>query len=122
MASTQKDREEIRTMLHEVIDPWQTVIDRNDRATNIALNNIDRRLDNLNSKVAKHEEVINKYLPPTASNCPNAAIIKTLETESSSDAKLKRFLFAAVTIIAGLLSSAWLVVKLFFDNTNGGAG
>ena len=115
MTMTQRDREEIRTMLHEVIDPWQNVVDRNDRETNIALNNIDNHLDKLNSKVAEHEKVINVHLPHTIQHCPQSAVIKVLEQDMVTGKRLKGIVISTIGAFAGLMSIAWLAYKLFIE-------
>jgi len=117
MALTENERNEIRTMLHEVIDPWQAIVDRNDRETNISLNNIDAHLDKLNSKVAEHEKVINVHLPHTIQHCAQSAIIDKLNQDMVTRHSLRNTIVTVIGSFAGLLTVAWFVYKLFIDKS-----
>lgn len=117
MALTENERNEIRTMLHEVIDPWQQIVDRNDRETNISLNNIDNHLDKLNSKVAQHEKIINVHLPHTIQHCPQSEIIKELEQDMVTWKRLRGVLITSVGAFAGILTIIWMVYKLFIEKS-----
>ena len=117
MALTENERNEIRTMLHEVIDPWQSIVDRNDRETNITLNNIDSHLDKLNSKVAEHEKTINVNLPHTIQHCPQNALVQKLENDRLTRQSLKNIVVTVIGSFAGLLTVAWFVYKLFIDKS-----
>ena len=102
-------------MLHEVIDPWQSAVDKNDRATNISLNNIDSHLDKLNSKVAEHEKTINVNLPHTIQHCPNIELIKTLEQEQLTWKRLRSVVVTTISAVGGILASVWIIYKLFIE-------
>jgi len=109
------DRDEIRTMMHEVIDPWQKESAKSDTLINIALNNIDGHLDKLNSKVAEHEKTINVHLPHTIQHCPQAAIIKNLEQDMVTWQRLRGVLISSIGAFAGLLTVIWMAYKLFVE-------
>jgi len=118
MALDKEDRDEIRAMMHDVIDPWQKESAKADTLINIALNNIDGHLDKLNSKVAEHEKIININLPHTVQHCPNVELIKTIEQEQLTWKRLRGVVVTTISAIGGILASIWIIYKLFIENGN----
>lgn len=117
MSLQKEDRDEIRIMLHEVIDPWQKEVEKRDKLINIALNNIDSHLDKLNGKVAEHEKAINIHLPHTIQHCPQVELINRLEQDRLTRQSLKNIVVTIIGSFAGLLTVAWLIFKLFIEKS-----
>jgi hypothetical protein len=117
MAINQKDREEIRTMLHEVIDPWQKGREQTDRLMNISLNNIDHHLDKLNSKVAEHEKTINIHLPHTVQHCPQVEIIEKLKDNMISGKTIRNTIIGSIGLCGTLFGMFFIIYKVFIEKS-----
>lgn len=117
MALDKADRDEIRTMLHDVVDPYMKAAEKRELLLNISLNNIDGHLEKLNDKVAKHEKTINVNLPHTVQHCPQVEIIKKLELDMVTWHRLKNVVITSIGGFGGVLTIAWLIFKLFIEKT-----
>jgi hypothetical protein len=118
MSLESKDREEVRTMLHDMLAGWQaTTVAQND-ITNLTLREIKDHLKTLNGKVAEHEKAINVHLPHTIQHCPQSLIIKSLEQDMVTWRRLKNVVVTSIGGFAGLLTIVWLVYKLFIEKAS----
>jgi hypothetical protein len=80
-----QERNEVRTMMNDIIEPLRGEVLSQSKLTNLSLNNIDSHLEKLNGKVARHEKLINENLPHTTANCPQHTVIQEIHDALLSD-------------------------------------
>jgi hypothetical protein len=76
---TQKDRSEIREMIHGILSGWHATTTAQNDITNASLGEIKDHLVKINGKVAEHEKVINVNLPHHIALCPQRDAIEDLK-------------------------------------------
>ena len=76
---TQKDRSEIREMIHGILSGWHATTTAQNDITNASLGDIKDHLIKINGKVVEHEKIINVNLPHNIALCPQKDIIEELK-------------------------------------------
>ena len=112
---TKAQREEVKEMLHEVIDPWQKERDKTDKLVNIALNNIDSHLDKINGKVAEHDKVITIHLPHNISHCIQREGMDKLKENMISGKAVRNAIYMGLAASAALFSILFIIYKLVIE-------
>lgn len=114
---TTRDREEVRTMLEDILTGWRQGYENHISHTNLNLEKIEKHLEKLNGKVAEHEKIIDQNLPHNISHCPQSGTIKNLEDNMITSKALKTYLAGSVTVIAAIFSVIYVIFEIILNKT-----
>ena len=112
---TKTQREEVKEMLHEVLQTYQVRNEAQHDMTNISLERIDKHLEKINGKVAEHEKVINIHLPHNTTHCPQKETIEHLRDNMISAKAIRRSIYAGIASAAALMSIFFIIYKVFIE-------
>ena len=110
---TQKDRGEVREMIHDVLSGWEANTVAREEITNMALIRIDKHLEKLNGTVERHENTITANLPHNISHCPQAETIQVLKANMISEKAVKKTIYTSVVILGTLIGIIWGIFEIF---------
>jgi len=111
---TQKDRTEIRDMIHDILSGWQAGTISREEVTNVSLKNIDGHLARLNGSVIEHSKLINENLPHSIAHCLQAKDIETLKENMVTEKAVKKTIYIGFGILATLIGIIWGISEIFF--------
>jgi len=112
---TQKDRTEIREMIHGILSGWEAATVAREEVTNVALKNIGEHLGRLNGSVAKHEEKINGNLPHTVANCAQKETIQEIRDNMISGKAVRNAIVISIGATGTLFSILFALYKLLIE-------
>jgi len=110
---TQKDRTEVRDMIHDILSGWEAKTESREEIINLNLIDIKDHLKKLNGTVASHTRIIADNLPHTIVHCPQAEIIEKLNNNMVSEKAVKKTVIMGVTIICTLITIIWGIMEIF---------
>ena len=123
---TQKDRSEVREMLHGILAGYQAMNESAIVVTNVKLENIDnslsegmggvhKRLDVLNGKVAEHEKTINIHLPHSVARCAQNGTIQAIRDNMITAKAVRNAIIIGISGTSGLIGIAFAIFKMFIE-------
>ena len=108
---TQKDRTEVREMITTTLSGFHSDTVLREITTNKSLDKIEKHLEKLNDKVAKHEETILKNLPHTIAHCNQKKVIQEIRDNMIS----RKAVIAAILIAIPLAGTIFGVITHFIN-------
>ena len=111
---TQKDRSEVREMIHDILSGWEANTTAREEITNITLLSIDKHLEKINGTVAGHDTIIAANLPHNITHCPQAETIQVLKANMITEKAVKKTIYTSVVILGTLIGIIWGIAEIFF--------
>ena len=112
---TQKDRTEVRDMIHGMLSGYQAGITAQNDITNLTLGEIRDHLKILNGTVKEHAEKISDLKIKNdlhITECPAMDKIDHLEKEMVSEKAVKKTLYVGFGIVCTLIASIWALMEI----------
>lgn len=99
---TQKDRTEVREIIHGIVGGYHTKVDAQNFITNSVLGEIKDHLGKINGRVEKHQTIIDKNLPHTVANCSQVKTIMEIRDNMISRKAIITAIIVAIPLAAGV--------------------
>lgn len=111
---TNKDRNEIKDMIHDILSGWHSETVAREEVTNMNLDSIKEHLKKINGKVSEHEKIINVNLPHNIALCPQRKIIMDLDMWRNSSMEVEKSnnksWMRAIELIGVIIALATIIV------------
>ena len=107
---TQNDRTEVREMIETTLGGWHSETVIREVTTNKSLDKIEKHLEGINSKVQKHQTVIDQNLPHTVTNCVQADTIQEIRDNMISRKAIITAVIIGIPLAAAIVG---LIIELF---------
>ena len=108
---TQQDRTEVREMIETTLGGWHSETVIREVTTNKALDKIEKHLGGINSKVQKHQTVLDQNLPHTVANCVQADTIQEIRDNMISRKAIITAVIIGIPLAAGIVELFNLLFK-----------
>jgi hypothetical protein len=113
---TKDDRELTKEMIENVFAIIQHDLMLQNNITNTSLARIDKHLENLNSKVASHEKIINQNLPHNISLCPQSKTITEIRDNMISTGSMRKTITTSIAATGTVFSILFILYKVFIES------
>ena len=119
---TDKERTEVREMIHGVLSGWQAGTIAREEVTNIHLKNINDHLGRINGSIAEHKKILSEHeiiiaenLPHKKVNCVQADVIQELHDNMISEKTIKKTIYVAIGIISTIIAIILGINQILFS-------
>ena len=114
---TLTDRNEVREMIVATLGGWHSETVIREVTTNKALDKIEKHLEQLNSKVATHEKILNQNIPHTIDKCVQSSAIQEIRDSMITGKAITRAIIIGISSTGALASIFFILFKIFIEKT-----